>query len=248
MINRLKKLTAQLDVIAELLAIANEEADAEQRQHLLAVVGRAHDATRLDLEAAIEEESNRPKLRLIIGGRAGIAVPAGVGTGALARIRSHPVTVAAASTAAASLAIASLLFISTNDPRPSYAERAPIGPVSTSSWFVTGTAHEAPPATTTPGTDASAPAPEVPAVDAAYSSPLGPTTSAGSVTLTPHSPAPSPAGTTKPAPPGTIRPTVSPTWTPPPATAIGLPDSQAGCLRLALLDLLDADVCLLAAR
>jgi hypothetical protein len=232
-IDRLTKLSNQLDVIAEVLAIATEETDVEHRQHLLAVVGRAHHATRLDLQTVIDEENTRPQLRLITGGL-GAALPVGALAATLARIRSHPVTVAAASTAAISLAVAGLLVLGMED-RHEYADRAPIGPVSTSTWSTTGTSG-APPATT-PGASPPTPAPGGSEVDAGYSSPTETTVPASSVTSAPSSPTPTPAPTAT-APP-------SPTWTPLPTTAPT--DSQAGCLRLGLLSLADVDMCLLGA-
>lgn len=245
MIDRLTRLSNQLDVIAEVLAIACEETDVAHRQHLLAVVGRAHHAARLDLQTAIDEESARPNLRLLNGGLSA-ALPIGALATTLGRIRNHPVTVAAASTAAISLAVAGLLVLGMEDGHQ-YADRPPIGPVSTSTWSATGAPGGTPPATTAPGTGTAAPAPGDSPVDAAYSSPTGRAPAAGSVAAPPSSPAPAPTTT---APPRTSEPSTPPRWTPPTAapTTTARPDRQGGCLRLVLLNLADADACLLTAR
>lgn len=248
MIDRHQKLTDQLTVIADVLAITIAKTDDERQQELLAVIGRAMTAANDEHQAGLAEDALRPKLRLIIGGLGALA-PVGVCATTLARIRQHHTAVtAAASTAAISLAIGAAFLFGHTPPGPDQAQ----GPPAASSAAMPGTTDtgtppaSSPPASSTPEPE---PAPTSPPVSApgpgatshGFSVPVD---LAGPTLTTPTDDEPPPPTAGSPSPTWTVTPTEDPTRTP---TATASPKRGGLCVKLSLPPILGGGVCLLGA-
>jgi hypothetical protein len=113
---RLDRLEREIAAIGRALEIATEEPPGERREEWLDAVRQGLNVTRRHHADAVEEERERPTLRVIRGGLG--ALVAGIGGGIvalLARVTKRP-TIAAAGLATAALGAAAVLVLTRPGP------------------------------------------------------------------------------------------------------------------------------------
>lgn len=235
MSEQLDRLGRQLDAIAAVRAVAQEEPDEDERKRLMAVIDHAQGSALEDYA----DTPRRPRFRLLKGGLGAAAV-----TAIASHAREHPTALAAVTAATVAVAaLGAVIALGPSDETPYSAGRPPAATTPAPTTTVS------PPRSSTPTTGPGDPGPTTripapPDVGAPSSTAaMLPAASDSAVPTVP--PSSSPPTTVPPSSGPTTIPVTPPPSTPPSTPPPRQPPPGSGlCVDVGLPPLLSIDICL----